>query len=84
MSVDRLIDAMRLREQMTRPEREASAKSIRATVQEHDQKIELERAMPRLAMFEPNRGVAIGRLQERRAMIARQLEVTDLSLTGPG
>jgi hypothetical protein len=53
-------------------------------VQEHDQKIEIERAMPRLAMFEPNRAVDIARLQERRAMIARQLEVTDLSLTGPG
>jgi hypothetical protein len=84
MSVDCLIDAMRLREQMTRAEREASAKGFRATVQEHDQEIEIKRAEPRLAMFEPNRAVDIARLQERRAMIARQLEVTELSLTGPG
>ena len=84
MSVGRLIDAMRLREQMTRPERQASAKSMRESVHEHDLEIERERAKPRLAMFEPDRAVDIARLEEVRAMVARQLEVTELSLTGPG
>lgn len=81
MFVDHLIDAMRLREQMTRPEREASAKSMRESVREHDREIERERVKPRFAMFEPDRAVDIARLQEVRAMIARQFE---LSLTGPG
>lgn len=84
MSLDTLLDAMRLREQLTRDEREATARTVRAAVRDHDRKIKDERTKPRLLLFESNRAADVAELKRVRAVIARQFKVAELSLVGPG
>jgi hypothetical protein len=75
---------MRLRDQMTRAERDAANRRLRASIGEHDHEIEVKRTEPLLAMFEPDRAANVARLEERRAMLAGQLEVGELSVLRPG
>jgi hypothetical protein len=83
MYADPIADAARLREQMTRPERESTRRTECVAVEDHDRKIEDEQTRRRLPLFESNRATAVAELERRRLMIARQLCVAELSLIGP-
>lgn len=77
-------DVTRIRAQLTRPERETTARTVRQTVEDYDAEIEQERTRPMLGLFESSRAVNVARLAERRAQIARQARVAELSLVEPG
>jgi hypothetical protein len=84
MPTDLKIAVARIRRQLSRPEREGTASSMRKTIDDLDVQSAREQTRPMLAMFEQSRAVNVARLIERRTMIAGQLRVAELSLVEPG
>jgi hypothetical protein len=84
MLIDDYLDAMDLREQMTRPARESAAQTTRETVRDFERKIAFAETRRRLPMFEANKESELARLERLKQLTAHVLAVTELSLLGPG